>query len=334
VRAQRRASSKNAPIDLDRYAEILAHVRHFPHNKQAEVVARLGVPWREWEGARARWTVDMGAAAGEGRVDMIKQYSDTFTRTQRRLASLKPSLESLGPLPGPEAEEPPQAPVPEAPLPELASPAEPRVEVPSFMSNPLPAGPIRPGFMSAAAPATPDPVAVPAPAPVPLAPAAAPAPAAPAPRTRGRTLAVAAVPDPAAPQLPFKPAEGTADEAVQRAVAHAGAAQGEAPPRRVSLGETTDIGAIARGPLPFARSVRPIPEYAVERYASLQVELREYADRKEGVLARYTLDPETFAALDDDWKRRMNADSGLRSRFLDACERYRAWLRSRDAAGK
>jgi hypothetical protein len=83
--------------------------------------------------------------------------------------------------------------------------------------------------------------------------------------------------------------------------------------------------------VPCGKTARPIPEYTVERYASLRVELHEYSSRSAEVLARYQLDRETCDALDDDWKNRFKADPALRSRFLEACERYRAWLRSRDA---
>ena len=341
-------------MDLDRYAEISAHLRHFPADKKDEVVGRLGLRARDWQAAATRWSRDLEASADSGRADLVQRYSAAFSRTKRRLASLRPSIESLGPLPEPD----PAEAVPDLPAPafaDLPEPAEPQVAVPSYLSNPSDSGPALPAFMKGQAPVRLEPApamvepapamvapvpAIVAPAPVPVEPAAvttapaavttAPAAVPKAPAPRGRTMAMPAMPVPVH-ELPFTAEETSAEEAVERAVAHASAVQG--PPRDspIPLGATVDIGAIARGPLPPPRAAaRPIPTYTVERYASLKIELREYASRAADVLARYKLDPETAAALEEDWNRRMNIDSALRSRFLDACERYRAWLRSRD----
>ncbi len=301
-------------------------MRHFPAEKAEEVVLRLGVRLPDWRAAAARWSNDMEASAGSGRVDLVQRYSTTFARTKRRLASLRPTVESLGPLPEPDPMAAGAEPLPAPALDHLPAPVEPQVAVPSYLSSPSAGGPPVPVYMQVSPPAGPDSGASPA-APdvptetVPIAPRSAP-------RIRTMALPVAA---PAPEQLPFKPLQGTPEEAVERALAQAAPLRPPTADKPASLGATLEPGATVGGPLPFGRSALPIPEYTLERYASLKVELREYADRVADVLARYKLDPETAAALDDDWKRRMNTDSTLRSRFLDACERYRGWLRSRAA---
>ena len=304
-------------------------MRHFPADKAEEVVLRLGVRLPDWRAAASRWSSDMETSASSGRADLVQRYSTTFARTKRRLASLRPTVESLGPLPEPDPAAAGAEPLPAPALDHLPAPGEPQVAVPSYMSGPSPGGPVVPAYMQASPPPAPDSTASPPPPDV--ATEAVPMPIAPrsAPRVRTLALPVAAPPQ---EQLPFKPLEGTAEEAVERALAQAVSLRAPTADRPAPLGATLEPGATVGGPLPFGRSALPIPEYTLERYASLKVELREYADRVADVLARYKLDSETAAALDDDWKRRMNADSTLRSRFLDACEKYRGWLRSRDAS--
>src|SRR3569832_639128 len=89
-------------IDIVRYAEVMAHFRHFPADKSVEVIARLGIRRRDWEAAAAKWNAMRDGERMTGKLDVTVRFGRILAETRERLAALRPSLESLGPLPGPD----------------------------------------------------------------------------------------------------------------------------------------------------------------------------------------------------------------------------------------
>jgi hypothetical protein len=113
-------------IDLPRFAEIMAHLRHFPADRRAELLARLGVAEPAWAAAAARWSAARDADLDRGASDVARRFGVAFARTLRRLEAERPALESCGPLPAPPPP-PAAAPVPVPAVVAAPSPA------PSFM---------------------------------------------------------------------------------------------------------------------------------------------------------------------------------------------------------
>src|SRR5262245_47713549 len=129
-----------AAIDLARYAEVLAYLRQFPAEKKDEVIARLGLRRSAWTAAAARWKKAMDDELEAGKTDLASRYAGVFSRTRRRLEGLRPSLESIGPLPGPDDVAPSEpapteraVPAPAPPEPESVAPPPVQPAQPSYM---------------------------------------------------------------------------------------------------------------------------------------------------------------------------------------------------------
>src|SRR3954447_16507462 len=99
-------SSTSESIDLARYAEVTAYLREFPAEKKDEVIARLGLRRRVWEAESARWTAARDAEIASGKADLATRFGSALARARQRLAAQRPTLESIGPLPGPDELEP------------------------------------------------------------------------------------------------------------------------------------------------------------------------------------------------------------------------------------
>src|SRR6476620_9194772 len=97
-----KTTPKTESIDLARYAEVTATLREFPAEKKDEVLARLGLRRRVWEAESARWTAARDAELASGKADLAARFGSALARTRQRLATQRPTLESIGPLPGPD----------------------------------------------------------------------------------------------------------------------------------------------------------------------------------------------------------------------------------------
>lgn len=131
--------TQDPSLDIGRYAEILAHVRHYPADRHAEVIARLGIRRANWEAASSKWQRVRESERTSGKLDATIRFGRVLRDTRAALEARQPTLESLGPLPGPDGDLTPGAksrhakeePVAEPKaVPEVAAPA---VQVPSFL---------------------------------------------------------------------------------------------------------------------------------------------------------------------------------------------------------
>jgi len=292
-------------IDITRYAEVMAHIRHFPADRHLEVVARLGIRRRDWQAAAAKWQRVRDAERLTGKLEVTVRYGRVLKDTRARLEAEQPPLESLGPYPGPDgapgeaaARAAPSArPVPEAHEAPLA--AEPSVRLPSYLA----------AESHAAAQIT-DP------------PPVSPPPARRAPSALAST-ALGAAP-PTAPVVPFVAPSGSSEESFARAVAHAEQVQGpaEAPRSAAGSGTVAVSEDVAGPPLPPG-----VPDLTLQQYASLRVELEISSDDKQATLARYGISADARVALDAHWRHRFSVDPPLRMLFAGTYARYLAWLR-------
>lgn len=307
-------------IDFAEYVEVKAHLSHFPDDKQGEVIARLGLDRATWETASAKWAAARAAELESGGTDLTTRFGTIFARTRRRLATQRPTLESLGPLPPPPAAAPalapklapPPQPEPPAPPPEVqlssAQRGAPQPELPSFLANQA---------IGRSPPIAIEPASTPAPRPAAHLASTMPL---------GAELPIS--------KLPFLEAPTSPDRAYENAVAHALVVQGPAESRRDvgAAGGTGTVGVSTVGPasavLPFP--VLPpagCPDLTITQYASLRVELQLYPDRTDAILTRYGVAVGARDALSAHWRSRMEADPLMRMEFARAYASYVSWIR-------
>jgi hypothetical protein len=133
-----------------------------------------------------------------------------------------------------------------------------------------------------------------------------------------------------APALPFHGDKAPPAKALENALAHAQAVQRPATPNRAASGATVALDDLPREPLPRSAPVEPppvsVPNFTLEQYASLCVEIALGPDRVAHTLVRYHLTPEVRAALDVQWRARFAADPGLRTAFAQAYAAYKAMI--------
>lgn len=331
-----KSSSTSGSIDLARYAEVTAHLREFPAEKKDEVIARLGLRRRVWEAESARWTAARDAELAAGKADLAARFGSALARTRQRLAAQRPTLESIGPLPGPDELEPEAASSLPAP-PNAALPPEeapmpaPVVHLMPGLDGPSSDGPSlwsRHANFAGRAPAK-TPLAPPTPEPIPppwsptvLPPT--PVVARPAMPDFNSTLPVSADSPLSAP-MPFQAAQSAPEHAYDRAVAQAQAIQGPAESSREvkALGSTVFLGnEIPAPPLPPG-----VPDFTLQQYASFRVDLHTNPTNAPRILGLYRVSPEVRPALDAYWKARFEADPLQRMMFARAFAAYSLWLK-------
>jgi hypothetical protein len=343
-----KSSPRTETIDLARYAEVTAYLRQFPAEKKDEVIARLGLRRRVWEAESTKWTSAREAELASGKADLATRFGAVLTRTRQRLAAQRPTLESIGPLPGPDdlapETEPEIAASKKVPLPAEEVPAPPPVVVhlmptldvpassgPSLWSRhasfagreqhhaitPIPLAPLPPEPSPAPAPVAAWAPAVPAPAPV--------KPAAP---DFNATLPVS-VQSPLAQQMPFQEGQSSPKQAYERAVAHAQAVQGPEVSRDPNgYGSTVGLGdELPAPPLPPG-----VPDLTLPQYASFRVDLHVNPANTARILVSYRVSPEGRPALDAHWKARFDADPLQRMMFARAFASYSLWLKENSGA--
>lgn len=71
---------------------------------------------------------------------------------------------------------------------------------------------------------------------------------------------------------------------------------------------------------------RQVPQFTLEQYASLLVDVSMAPAQRLGILQRYGLDDASKALLDQSFQQRMHADPRLRAALDHAMATYRAWL--------
>jgi len=342
-----KSKPKTDSIDLARYAEVTAYLRQFPAEQKDEVIARLGLRRRVWEAESAKWTSARDAELASGKDDIAARFGSVFTRTRQRLATQRPPLESLGPLPGPDDLEPEAEPalaaVKNAPLPpEEIAYTPPVVHLMPALDVPASNGPSLWSRHASFAGREPVHAITPLP-PVRFAPEPSPAPVAewsPAPlppqlppqpilvkrsgRDLGSTLPVGAG-TPMSPTLPFQAASSTPAQVYERAVAHAQIVQGPAESVREpqNLGSTVSLG----NDLPTPPLPPGVPDLTLPQYASLRVELHANPGSSAQILATYRVSAEGRPALDAYWRARFEADPLQRMMFARAYASYNLWLK-------
>lgn len=297
-------SREPTPIDITRYAEVMAHLRHFPSDKHAEVIARMGIRRRDWDAAAAKWTRERDAERMTGKLDVTIRYGRVLSDTRARLSAVQPSIESLGPLPGPDgAAEQLGAKAatrtePDTTADKSAASAEPAVEVPSYLAAEQHA------------------VSMPDPLPLPL----------PSVSLPSRSMASTALGPsaPASAPTPFVASSSSEAEAFQRAVAHAAEVQGPAGTQRGAGTGTVGVSNESVASPPPAG----VPPLTLEQYASLRVALDQAPENASATLERYGVAAGERDALDAYWKGRFTADPVLRMTFARTCAEFVAWFQA------
>lgn len=352
------ADEEREGLTLERYAEVMAHMRHFPRGNGPEVLARLGLTGQRWESAVLAWTYALAEESAMEEETLSTRFGTTFARMRTRLGEERPKLPSLGLLPEENAlmAAPASVPIETAPV-LVPDPVASRIELPSYRvaasaSTPLLQVPALAPFST---------VPLPMHRPV-LQPRAHPGEQggnAPSPVEMGlpRATDTASSLGPswipagmvefvsvqgtqpssevrARPALPFEPARSP-QSALENALAEAARFQGPAPSSTMDdgLGETMELGSLRpllKPELPFSPSSAPIPVHApalsIERYASLCVELCATPADAEQTRRRYQLTEQEWITLDAHWKARLAREPGARMAWENACSAYRAWL--------
>ena len=293
------ARERDDAIDLPRFAEVMAHVRHFAATPSDEVLARLGLGKAAWEATTTEWYAARDNALSKGETELTRRFGRLFARALRDLARRRPALESLGPpIPVP-VPTPPPAPVP--------------VPVPS--PSPIPPLPPPPAFVPRIAElaGTADISAV----------------------IQGQVLpfiAASAAPSPPSMSVETRPPPPRLGETV--GVSPGGALKQSTPffKRPAPAARPDETVGLAPGaggapPLPLG-----LPDLTLPQYASLRVELQTRPEATEFILARYGLRRETRDALDAHFRARFEADPLLRMEFVRAYAVYLGWLREQGGA--
>lgn len=91
------AAAGSEDLTLEGYAEVLAHLRHFPGH-QDEVLARLRHEEIAWRRAEAAWVAAMVQELAAERLVLIERFSQRFATVRARLRRDMPPLSSIGDL--------------------------------------------------------------------------------------------------------------------------------------------------------------------------------------------------------------------------------------------
>jgi hypothetical protein len=198
---ERTPDGQAAALSLERYAEVVAHLRHFKEVKPSVVIERLGVERSDWASAERTWSRAIGDEISRQETTLALLLAEAFAAEQQRLEATRPTLETIHLRDHAAAEAPaaPAAPEPASPpaeAPPEAPPAPEPMPVP-IMQLPTYALPVR-----QPASATPMPAPQPSPAaPEDPAPGPGPTPLEPAPPPGSATAIL--VEAPRGPALPF-----------------------------------------------------------------------------------------------------------------------------------
>jgi hypothetical protein len=362
---ERQAGDPAEPtISFEIWAEVAAEMLERTSAERLEILERRSVKPEDWTPSDGYWTERMTEAIAEGdftRADVYaKRCAEVFQA--RRSAAMAGSGEAP---PAPEAAVGPVVPVmPVVPVaPEV--PAMPVVPVmPVAPVAPIvpvmPVAPIAPiAPIMPVAPILQPPAAV-APPLQPPAAIMAPlqsegaSPANPAQGSDPLAGTVLGVESPWVAALPFAPK--VADQiALAGAAKHASEVQPSGPARRApKMGETAMIpamnelfmktlpfddsdGAPAAAPPEISRpsdapappesaTLAGLPEFTVERFASLCAELELDASRSAEILDRYRIRADQKAILDKAWGARFRAEPATYAAFQEAKSIYTRWL--------
>jgi hypothetical protein len=126
-------------LSVERYASVLAHVRHYPPSATEEVLERLDVAPDAWEAAGQEWQTAMVEEAGREESTIATKFGAAFAAARKRLREERPALATLGRLRA--RAEPPAAPPPAlvAQIAGGAAPsASPPLAVESYSAPPAP----------------------------------------------------------------------------------------------------------------------------------------------------------------------------------------------------
>lgn len=88
-----------AGLTLARVGEVMAHVRHFPADASAEVLARLGLSASSWRAAIDAWMDELAGQAAREDPAAAAQLGSAYAATRDRLTAEQPTLDAIGLLP-------------------------------------------------------------------------------------------------------------------------------------------------------------------------------------------------------------------------------------------
>lgn len=94
-------------IDIERYAEVMAHIRHFGKPLQPEVLERLALDEDRWEEALFGFTALLVEESDREEEALSRRFGERFAKTKARLGKEKPAPASIGPLRNEVAAQPP-----------------------------------------------------------------------------------------------------------------------------------------------------------------------------------------------------------------------------------
>ena len=120
-------------IDIERYAEVMAHVRHFGKAHTPEVLERLTLDEDRWEEAVFGFTALLVEESEREEEALSRRFGERFAKTKARLGKEKPALASIGPL---------RNEVPNLPPAKVAAPAIPVAAPEPAPSPPMVAAPV------------------------------------------------------------------------------------------------------------------------------------------------------------------------------------------------
>ncbi len=85
-------------IDIERYGEVMAHLRHFGKTHHPEVLERLGLDEDRWEEALFGFTALLVEESEREEEALSRRFGERFAKTKTKLVKEKPAIASLGSL--------------------------------------------------------------------------------------------------------------------------------------------------------------------------------------------------------------------------------------------
>jgi hypothetical protein len=90
---------KDAPLALERLAEVLAHKRSYAPMLHPKVLEKLGVSAADLDGAAAYWARVLAVAFQQGEVEPLLQFTRLYSRIERRVRERPIPIGQLRPDP-------------------------------------------------------------------------------------------------------------------------------------------------------------------------------------------------------------------------------------------
>ena len=289
------ATAPSAALTLERYAEVLARLRHERDHPRTDVLSELGVSQADWSASSSAWVGAVDAELERDESALALRFAGAFSGERDRLRGAPPEGAIVARI---EDSVPPAPVEPDLPLPPLPSSlaATRARSAPELAPVRVEPDPTRLDFPATAADVT------------------TPTDRDPADET---AIAMPALRD--GPPLPFgtTPTPGLFDTPI--------------PAREPSSGPRSDEETIIPDTVFIAGAVLPfMPSRAagltIEQYASLRAELSVAPADAPGIYARYGISPELRTAFNRDWESRFAREPPTKARYETTYAQYLAWL--------